>query len=272
MPYKAKYIIIHQMNKLNKYPELVELLNRNDNDTKKKILKLLDQQLSSSDKTGWIYGFFSPKDNQFNDDFWIKLGRTERNPFVRVENEWNGILIFCIKTSCNHRLERLIHLFFDFSRETRYGICEPKKYDYNHSKNSSKNSQPESKYDEQYEVNNTVIKPTEEIKNNSVNKPQYVEQKNKNIFEKICNMLTCCVKPTIKTMPSSFNSDESIIENTKQLPSNHTIVHIRPSKKVHSEIEWFHFEEKINVPSLVMQIWLLSEEIYDGNILKNCVK
>jgi hypothetical protein len=114
------------MNTIIKYPELLKLYERNSPEIKTKILKLLDEPTSDADCVGWIYGFYSPKDIQYKNDFWIKLGRTERNPFTRVENEWNGTLIFCIKSSYNHRLESIVHLFFNFVRENRINICDKK--------------------------------------------------------------------------------------------------------------------------------------------------
>lgn len=116
------------MQKLEGHPKLISLLQKNDIETRKKIMKLMNEPPTPSDGIGWVYGFFSPKDenNQMNDNYWIKIGRTERNPFLRVEGEWGGKLIFCINTSYNKRLERLLHLFFDYARQTRIGICEQK--------------------------------------------------------------------------------------------------------------------------------------------------
>jgi len=107
---------------------LNEYFNRNTDKIKKEILKLMTEPPSRADKSGWVYGFCSPKDKnmQFKDDFWIKIGRTERNdPYLRVD-EWGGELLFCFKSSFNHRLERLLHLFFSYAREQRKGICDQK--------------------------------------------------------------------------------------------------------------------------------------------------
>lgn len=111
------------MNKLDKYNDLLVLYNRNSHDIQKLILKNLTEPIFDTDELGWLYGFYSPKDKQFSNNFWIKLGRTERNPLITVE-ELRGKLIFCMKTNFNHRLERLVHLFFDFAKESRVGICE----------------------------------------------------------------------------------------------------------------------------------------------------
>lgn len=121
--------------KLSDYPELQKLFNRNSSDIKVKIVTVLNSQISKSEYVGYVYGFYSPDDKNLRNNFWIKLGRTERNPFVRVEEEWKGELIFCLKTHYNHRLERLIHLFFDFAREKRLGSggfngnCEIKQHE-----------------------------------------------------------------------------------------------------------------------------------------------
>lgn len=106
------------MNIITKYPELLKIYDKNTPVIKTRILKILNEPISNSDCIGWIYGFYSAKDYQYRNNFWIKLGRTERNPFSRI-NEWKGIPIFCIKTSYNHRAESLVHLFFNFSRENR---------------------------------------------------------------------------------------------------------------------------------------------------------
>lgn len=103
------------------YPELFKIYNKNSHDVKKKIMQVINNDPADADCGGWIYGYFSPVDKhkQHINDFYIKLGRTERNPFTRVEDEWKGEIIFCIKTSYNHKLERLVHLFFDYAREKR---------------------------------------------------------------------------------------------------------------------------------------------------------
>jgi len=166
------------MDIIAKYPDLLELYNRNDNETKDKIRHTITEKISKSDGVGYVYGFYSPKDHCLRTNFWIKLGRTERNPFVRVEKEWNGELVFCLKTNYNHRLERLIHLFLDYAREPRVDICE------------------------------------------KVHKVKWWKK------------ILCC-----------FKKDKLISSECKR------------------EIEWFHFKEKINIVSLVSQIWDLVEEI-----------
>lgn len=97
---------------------LMSILNRNNIKIQNTIMKELNKPISASDGYGYIYGFVhSEYKTPLN--YKIKLGRTIRNPYIRVENEWNGIMVFCIKTRYNHKLERLIHLFYDYSREYR---------------------------------------------------------------------------------------------------------------------------------------------------------
>lgn len=178
------------MKKIEDYPDLQKLYERNSIEIKNKIIKLLREEPSNSDGPGWIYGFYSPKDGlQSNNNFWIKIGRTERNPFVRV-NEWEGNLIFCIKCSYNYRLERLTHLFLDFARENRIGICN---------------------------------------KNNSTNQ----------------SLLYVIFNYILKFFGGHNN------------------------ETIHKEIEWFHFVENINVPSIISQIWELVENIFESEILKS---
>lgn len=102
--------------------ELLKIYNKNTNQIKQKIINVIESPLTKSESTGWIYGFYRKTDNNTNDHYWIKIGRTDRNPFIRVQNEWNGNMLFCIKSNFNHRLEYLCHLFLDYSREHRYSI------------------------------------------------------------------------------------------------------------------------------------------------------
>ena len=237
------------MEKLLEYPDLVTVFNKNDNDIKNKIIKLLQEKPSNCDGVGYIYGFYSPKDKttQKKNNFWIKLGRTERNPFTRVEDEWGGELVFCIKTSYNHRLERLMHLFFDFARETRIGICEQKPYE------------PVQQYNCKKSI--TISTQTEDI------------PKEKSKFDKFLSLFSCLclsknntdVKKNIETVQNDISHYEPIAE-IYEPPAEIT-------KKIesvtHKEIEWFHFNEITNVLSLSSQIWQLVEFIYNGSFLKD---
>ncbi len=107
------------MEKIKKYHELEILFNKNDEYIQNEIITTINEKPSKSDCIGFVYCFYSTNDIQLRNNFWIKIGRTERNPFIRVEKEWKGQLIFCIKTSYNHKLEKLVHLFFDYSREPK---------------------------------------------------------------------------------------------------------------------------------------------------------
>ena len=109
------------LTELIKKHDLFVLFNKNTDDTKRKILDLMLEPPSPSDALGWLYGFFAKEDGiQSSNNFKIKLGRTERSPTTRVNDEWDGDMLFCIKTSQNKRLERLVHLFFDFCRIARH--------------------------------------------------------------------------------------------------------------------------------------------------------
>jgi hypothetical protein len=219
------------------YPDLVIIFNKNDNNIKNKILKLLHEKPSDCDGCGYIYGFYSPKDRmtQKRNNFWIKLGRTERNPFTRVEDEWGGELIFCLKTSYNHRLERLLHLFFDFARQTRIGICDQKPYEKIEIGHSKKN-------------NVTVYTQTEDI------------TKNKSSFTNFLSLFSClcCSENNIKIKNDDISHYEPISEIYKKVET-----------EIHREVEWFHFNEITNVISLSSQIWQLVEFIYNGSFLKD---
>jgi len=83
-------------------------------------MKKLNKPISKSDKRGFIYGFRKKTDINTKNNFWIKLGRTDRNnPTVRVIEEWNGLLIFCTETPFNHKLESLVHYLFNYANEIR---------------------------------------------------------------------------------------------------------------------------------------------------------
>ena len=179
------------MDKLLLCPELILLFNRNNQNVKKKIIKILEELPYDDDDIGWIYGFYSSKDKQLQNNFWIKLGRTDKKSFVDIEDEMGGQIIFYLKTKYNHKLEQLIYLFFDFSKETRIGICNKQK----------------------------------------------VHQLS--CYQILLSYLTC--------------NDN----NYTEIPD------------IQQEIEWFHFTEKINIPSLISQICQLGEETYFLNILNN---
>jgi hypothetical protein len=216
---------------LESYKDLTYLFNRNSLHKRQEIIKLLQTNPSDADGTGWVYGFYSPNDKQLNNDFWIKLGRTNRNPFVRVEQEWGGKLIFCLRSSYDHRLERLIHLFFDFAREERY----KDKYD------NVKQSQ-------ETQIYQTKLIPLREI----MNEPQVKEKKS-------CWLVRFFCQCFIKKKTDNLHMQSVVIQPS--LPA--------PQQKKIKEIEWFHFKEEINVPSLVSQIWQLVENSFKSELLTN---
>ena len=118
--YKYDYQLKDMLNCLKKYPDLKFLYNRNTEAIKEKINEKLELPPSSTDKQGFVYGFFSPSDKNLRSNFWMKMGRTTKyDPNERIK-EWNGDMIFCQKTSFNKKLERLIHLFFQYANEKRY--------------------------------------------------------------------------------------------------------------------------------------------------------
>lgn len=220
------------MNVISQYPNILKLFNRNNDVVKSKILKTLIEKPTQTDGTGWIYGFYSPKDKlQNRNNFWIKLGRTERNPFHRVELEWGGEMIFCLKTSYNYKLERIVHLFFDFAREERKGICDDK---------FDPTSKTISTQTDDTSINDNTIK----ISN----------------WEKFFNFFVClcCLSKSNKSSKEPLS--EQIIQNST---ANN------PNIPLSIEKEWFHFQETINVPFLVSQLWLIVEFTHNGKLLKS---
>jgi hypothetical protein len=97
--------------------KLDTLFYLNDKYTQKQILEVLSREPSETDSIGFVYGF-NKNDHlsKSNYDFYIKLGRTIRDPHTRI-SEWNGDQIFCKKSIYNKKFERLVHLFFNFAHE-----------------------------------------------------------------------------------------------------------------------------------------------------------
>ena len=96
--------------------KLEQLFLKNTQIIQSKILKKLQSKPSPEDRQGYIYGFDLPEDDNDEYDFLIKLGRTELStPQVRI-GQWNGCEVFTKVSNLNRKLERLIHLFFDFAR------------------------------------------------------------------------------------------------------------------------------------------------------------
>jgi len=226
-------------------PDLLNLFNKNSDKIKKKILELLNCPISEADRVGWIYGFFDPNDERCDYDFWIKMGRTVRNPFVRVEKEWEGELLFCFKSSFNNRLERLIHLFFDCYREPRLSHTERIKTQQQH--------KTQIKYNENENTNG--------IEHVYTNKPNssFI-----NWFKKVFS----CFFDDDKRIVSIVEINNTNIDNNKKINSEQNVNAI-PNKSVNLEIEWFHITDELNIISLTSQIWKITENIYKGNLLNH---
>lgn len=108
-----------------------ELYHKNDNKTQVLIKETLNKDFSRSEKSGFVYGFTLETDNNKKKDTWIKLGRTERNSDDRVK-EWGGVLSFSLETPCNRRLERIIHLLFNYAHRYRPEIDRMKEKEWFH--------------------------------------------------------------------------------------------------------------------------------------------
>lgn len=99
------------MNFLNS--SLREILSKNDAITQQKFIAKLTMDMSHADGEGHVYGYI-PSGSPFKKtNFKMKLGRTQKfNPEDRVA-EWGGKLVFSVRTVCNRKLERLVHLLFN---------------------------------------------------------------------------------------------------------------------------------------------------------------
>lgn len=103
---------------LSTYPKLIELYELNTIDTKKKIINKINLLPSDTDCEGFVYGFTKPEDKNTRNSFFMKLGRTIRDPNIRIK-EWSGEHVFSIKSTYNKKFERLVHLFFKFANVKR---------------------------------------------------------------------------------------------------------------------------------------------------------
>lgn len=106
------------MELLNETKILFSLYQRNTLETRTAILRKMASSPSDTDGEGYVYGFSDKNDHNTKTNFWMKLGRTSKNPYERVA-DWNGEMIFSVKTKFNKRTERLIHLYFAYARQTR---------------------------------------------------------------------------------------------------------------------------------------------------------
>lgn len=101
-------------------PETIKLiLDRNSGDIQKKFHETFRSKPSDTDGPGYVYGFIDLQDYKSPTNLMIKLGRTSRdNPYERVK-EWGGKMQFCVQTIYNKKLERLVHLLFNFAHTHR---------------------------------------------------------------------------------------------------------------------------------------------------------
>lgn len=106
------------MDYLSPYPELVKLFELNDKKIQTTILEKIISQPTESDSVGFVYGFTKSCDKNTRYNFYLKLGRTVRDPNKRIE-EWVGEQVFSIKSIYNKKFERLVHLFFKFANVKR---------------------------------------------------------------------------------------------------------------------------------------------------------
>lgn len=99
------------MNVLNN--QLRGILVGNTANAQKKFIEKLTMNMTEADGEGHVYGFIPHGCPLKKSNFRMKLGRTQKyNPEDRVK-EWGGKLVFSVRTVCNKKLERLVHLIFD---------------------------------------------------------------------------------------------------------------------------------------------------------------
>lgn len=94
-------------------PVIKNFLERNSQQTINKFIDKLQSPLTEADDEGHVYGYIPRGSGMKLRNFKMKLGRTEKtNPNERVI-EWGGEMVFSVRTVCNRKLERLVHLIFN---------------------------------------------------------------------------------------------------------------------------------------------------------------
>lgn len=110
-------------NIIKKIPNSLQyLFKKNNIKIQKKIIKELATFPIELDKQGWVYGFLSKNDKNIRNNFYIKIGRTDKsNPIERINewSTWNPHIKILQATQFNRKLESLAHLFFNYVHEIR---------------------------------------------------------------------------------------------------------------------------------------------------------
>jgi len=95
------------------------LFDANNTHIQQKILHYLTTPPSRTDGVGYVYGFEISSDHNQKHNFFVKIGRTQTStPSERISVQ-GGNEIFATKTIFNRKLEKIIHLLFDFVKVDR---------------------------------------------------------------------------------------------------------------------------------------------------------
>jgi len=110
------------------------LFDANNSYIQQKILDCLTTPPSRTDGVGYVYGFEISSDHNQKHNFFVKIGRTQTStPSERISVQ-GGNEIFATKTIFNRKLEKIIHLLFDFARVNRE-YCGKKQIEWFHFNN-----------------------------------------------------------------------------------------------------------------------------------------
>jgi hypothetical protein len=106
------------MNTLDQY--IISILKNNTLKIQRQFYEKINSKPSDIDHKGYVY-CASNETSKIGDNYHlVKLGRTERDPSVRVK-ELKAKLEFFQHTKYNKKCERCIHLLFNYLSEIQYG-------------------------------------------------------------------------------------------------------------------------------------------------------
>jgi hypothetical protein len=205
--------------------KLEQLFLKNTQNIQSKILKKLQSKPSPEDRQGYIYGFDLPEDDNDECDFLIKLGRTELStPQVRI-GQWNGCEVFTKVSNFNRKLERLIHLFFDFARFHRV--------------RNGQNEIEWFKFDDNHKITSNMIVryvlDIDDLMSFVHNKYSLVAPKLKTSTKLRCT--TTSIKATISAQTIMAPEVISELQNIIKLYSGSCCFHVKPRKQILSALE-----------------------------------
>jgi hypothetical protein len=112
-------------------PFIVRILDNNTLKIQRQFYEKINTLPSATDHKGFVYGASHRDDKNTLCNYWIKLGRTKRNPLERMK-ELKCNLNFSQATKYNKKCERCIHLLFNYLSVIRQTPCGKKQIEWFH--------------------------------------------------------------------------------------------------------------------------------------------